>query len=104
VFREALDRCAAIAQSVLGFDIREILSASADAEKSAEALKQTSVTQPTLFAIEYALAGVGSGSGPLQVSTLLAFAGFFLLVSGAPLIAAFFATRGLTRLFGGASR
>jgi hypothetical protein len=65
---------------------------------------QVAILPLAAIAVEYALASIGSGSGPLPVSTLLAFAGFFLLVSGMPLIAAFMATRGLARLFGGASR
>jgi amino acid adenylation domain-containing protein len=56
VFREAMDRCAAAAQPVLGFDIRDVLFQSDDDVDAESALRQTSVTQPALFAIEYSLA------------------------------------------------
>ena len=50
VFREALDACADHAQAVLGFDLRERVFADAP-----EALLPTAVTQPAIFAVEYAL-------------------------------------------------
>ncbi len=57
VFRGEVDRCAGILSPVLGFDLRERLYPSAGAEgASAEALKETSLTQPALFTVEYALA------------------------------------------------
>ncbi|HLN61927.1 MAG TPA: type I polyketide synthase, partial [Symbiobacteriaceae bacterium] len=49
VFREAFDRCAA----VLGLDLKRLAF-----EGPAEQLNQTSITQPVLFACEYALAQV----------------------------------------------
>ena len=52
VFREEVDRCAEILRPQLGFDLREVLFA----EDASERLKQTVVTQPALFVIEYALA------------------------------------------------
>jgi len=51
VYREALDRCADILQVHLGDDLRSHVLA----ERS-EALDQTWLTQPALFAVEYALA------------------------------------------------
>jgi acyl transferase domain-containing protein/acyl carrier protein len=55
VFREALDRCAAIFDAQLGRPLLDLLFAP---EESAEAelLNQTGFTQPALFAFEYALA------------------------------------------------
>src|SRR5215213_9948823 len=52
VFRTEVDRCAEILKPQLGFDLRDILFAA----ESSERLKQTVVTQPALFVIEYALA------------------------------------------------
>ena len=81
-----------------------LLAIARDGRGGRTAWWQVAILPLAAIGIEYALASVGSGSGPLQVSTLLAFAGFFLLVSGAPLIVAFFLTRSLARLFGGATR
>ncbi len=53
VFREEVDRCAEILKPQLGFDLREVLFAN---QEASERLKQTVVTQPALFVIEYALA------------------------------------------------
>jgi len=50
-FRSALDECAEILAGELGFDLRERLFG-----EDAAALRETSVTQPATFAIEYALA------------------------------------------------
>ncbi|WP_114238541.1 polyketide synthase [Dyella sp. C9] len=50
-FRAALDECAGLLQDELGFDLRERLFTD-----DAEALRETSLTQPATFAIEYALA------------------------------------------------
>ncbi|HSL55154.1 MAG TPA: type I polyketide synthase, partial [Pyrinomonadaceae bacterium] len=57
VFRVEVDRCAEILEPQLGFDLREVLFAGEDrAAEAAERLKQTNVSQPALFVIEYALA------------------------------------------------
>jgi amino acid adenylation domain-containing protein len=57
VFAEKLNFCADILQPLLGFDLRKVFYPSEGQEdESAEILKQTTVTQPALFAIEYALA------------------------------------------------
>jgi len=57
VFREAVDACAEILRAPLGLDIREVLyPAAGDPEAAAERLRQTRLTQPALFVVEYALA------------------------------------------------
>jgi acyl transferase domain-containing protein len=54
LFREEVDRCSELLAPVLGFDIRTVVY-SRDKDTSAE-LRRTSVAQPALFIIEYALA------------------------------------------------
>ncbi len=57
VFREALDQCARLLQPHLGLDLRHILyPPEARREEAAARLDQTALTQPALFAVEYALA------------------------------------------------
>ncbi len=57
VFQEQLDLCAETLLPHLGFDLRDILyPGGQDSETAAQKLKQTYITQPALFAIEYALA------------------------------------------------
>ena len=56
VFRAAVDRCAAALEGILGRDLREVLYPDGDPAAAAEALRQTSTTQPALFTISYALA------------------------------------------------
>lgn len=57
VFRHQIDRACEILQPHLGLDLRQILYPSAEAVSAAtEQLKQTALTQPALFVIEYALA------------------------------------------------
>jgi acyl transferase domain-containing protein len=57
VFRDALDRCAEILRPELGFDLRDVLyPPEGDEDAATERLGQTAVTQPALFAVEYALA------------------------------------------------
>jgi phthiocerol/phenolphthiocerol synthesis type-I polyketide synthase E len=57
VFREQVDRCAALLRPHLGLDIREIIYPPPDKAPEAEQkLLQTVITQPALFTIEYALA------------------------------------------------
>ena len=56
-FRETVDQCCERLKSPLGLDLREVLFPAEDAlEQAAERLKQTELTQPALFVIEYALA------------------------------------------------
>lgn len=57
VFREHLDACAETLREHLQLDLREVLYPTAAAEaESTRLLGQTFITQPALFAIEYALA------------------------------------------------
>lgn len=62
MFRETVDKCCALLEPHLGFDLRDVLYPSiksADniqAEEVGQQLLQTAVTQPALFTIEYALA------------------------------------------------
>jgi acyl transferase domain-containing protein len=57
VFRQALDRCAEPLRAELGFDLRDLLyPLDGDEDAAAARLGQTAVTQPALFAVEYALA------------------------------------------------
>ncbi|HEY9856591.1 MAG TPA: amino acid adenylation domain-containing protein [Stenomitos sp.] len=56
-FRAELDRCARILQGHLGRDIRELIFATGEpGSKAALDLTETSIAQPALFAVEYALA------------------------------------------------
>ncbi|SCX96952.1 hybrid non-ribosomal peptide synthetase/type I polyketide synthase [Desulfoluna spongiiphila] len=57
VFQETLDRCAEGLVPHLGLDIREILfPAEGQEEEATRRLARTELTQPCLFAVEYALA------------------------------------------------
>ena len=57
LFREQVDRCAALLEPQLGLNLRDILYPSAGSEKSAAAqLQYTKFAQPALFVVEYALA------------------------------------------------
>jgi acyl transferase domain-containing protein len=57
VYRDALDRCALLLRPELGFDLRDVLfPAPGDEDAATARLQQTAVTQPALFAVEYALA------------------------------------------------
>lgn len=56
-FREQVDLCSELLEPHMGLDLRQVLCP--EAEQSGEAarqLEQTSVTQPALFVVEYALA------------------------------------------------
>jgi phthiocerol/phenolphthiocerol synthesis type-I polyketide synthase E len=57
-FREQVDLCCDLLQPHLALDLRSVLypGEGADLEAAAEQLKQTAITQPALFVIEYALA------------------------------------------------
>jgi acyl transferase domain-containing protein/acyl carrier protein len=56
VFREAVDRCCDTLQAHLGSDLREVMYPSAGGSADAQQrLQQTSIAQPALFTIEYAL-------------------------------------------------
>ncbi len=56
VFRSALDRCASILQPRLGFDLRSVLLPAEGDQTAADALMNTAIAQPALFAIGYATA------------------------------------------------
>ncbi len=56
LFREEVDRCCELLKKHLGLDLRDVLYPKADEEAAAEKLKQTSLAQPALFVVEYALA------------------------------------------------
>jgi acyl transferase domain-containing protein len=56
-FREEVDRCSEILKPLLSLDLRDILyPEERNGEGAAEKLRQTFITQPALFVIEYALA------------------------------------------------
>lgn len=56
-FRVELDRCCELLLPPLGFDLRDVLFPAAErAAEAAETLRQTDVTQPALFTVEYATA------------------------------------------------
>ncbi|NEN84856.1 type I polyketide synthase [Paenibacillus elgii] len=57
VYREQVDRCAERLQPLLGLDLRNVLyPPPSQAEEAASRLRQTALTQPALFVLEYALA------------------------------------------------
>lgn len=57
VFKAELDDCASALMAANGIDIRKILyPPDSDIDRASEQIKQTSITQPALFAVEYALA------------------------------------------------
>ena len=57
LFREMVDRCCAALEPALGMDLRTVLYPKPGNEEAAEQqLRQTSITQPALFVIEYATA------------------------------------------------
>ena len=60
IFKETVDFCAEYLQPILELDLREILypklTGEQALEKATQQLNQTSITQPALFVIEYALA------------------------------------------------
>ncbi|HJP92760.1 MAG TPA: type I polyketide synthase [Pyrinomonadaceae bacterium] len=55
-FREQVDLCSRLLEPDLNVDLRQILYGSANSPEAAEKLKQTSLAQPALFVVEYALA------------------------------------------------
>jgi acyl transferase domain-containing protein len=56
-FQDSVDECCDILEGEMGLDLRDILYPDPDdEEKAAEQLKQTAMTQPALFTIEYSLA------------------------------------------------
>nr|WJI96261.1 AesB [Aetokthonos hydrillicola Thurmond2011] len=70
VFRQQVDRCAEILQSLLGYDIRQLLFPPKDqTETASQKLEQVSVALSALFTIEYSLAQLWMSWGiqPLAV-------------------------------------
>jgi acyl transferase domain-containing protein len=66
VFRAELDRCCELMRPHLGLDLREVIHpAAGDEERAAETLYQTAVTQPALFAVEYAMGRMWTHYGVL---------------------------------------
>jgi len=55
-FKQIVDECCAILQNKIGFDLRDILFPVEENDEVRQKMKQTSITQPALFIIEYALA------------------------------------------------
>ncbi|MBE9034042.1 type I polyketide synthase [aff. Roholtiella sp. LEGE 12411] len=55
-FREQVDCCCLLLEPHLGLDLRSVIYAHESEKQLAEQLKQTSLAQPALFVIEYALA------------------------------------------------
>jgi amino acid adenylation domain-containing protein len=56
IFRDDINFCAEVLEPHLGLDLRKIIFPGAnELEKASEQLEQTSITQPALFIIEYAL-------------------------------------------------
>jgi len=97
LFRETIDRCASILEPHLGFDLRTFLYPQpGDEETAAAALRETRITQPAIFTIEYALAqlwlswgiqpsgAIGHSIGEFTAACL---AGVFSLEDGLMLIA-----------------
>ncbi|MBD0341961.1 MAG: type I polyketide synthase, partial [Microcoleus sp. Co-bin12] len=97
-FREQIDICSEILKPHLGIDLRHVLYPNeAQAEAATNQLKQTAITQPALFAIEYALAKlwmswgvhpkamIGHSIGEYVAACL---AGVFSLEDGLSLVAA----------------
>lgn len=98
VFRDTLDRCCALLAPHLGLDLRELLfAAAADESAAAARLEQTAITQPALFAVEYAMAQLWMSWG-VQPDALLGhsigeyvaacLAGVFSLENALALVAA----------------
>ncbi|MGH8163325.1 MAG: acyltransferase domain-containing protein, partial [Rhodanobacteraceae bacterium] len=98
VFGEAFERCCMLASGQLDRDLRAlILPPVGDEEAANRALAETRYTQPALFAVEYALAGlweswgmrpdamIGHSSGEYVAATL---AGVFTLEDAVTLICA----------------
>ena len=90
-FREALDDCAHILLDELGFDLRERMF-----DDDADALRATALTQPSTFAIEYALARLWMSMGIQPVAMVghsvgefvaAVLAGVMSLADGARLVA-----------------
>ena len=70
-FRDALDACSEALCVPLGLDLRDVLFArDRSPEQAAEDLRQTRLTQPALFAVEYSLARLWGALG-VQPSAMI---------------------------------
>jgi len=97
LFRSTVDRCAEILQPHLGRDLRKVLYPGSDEATAAESLRQTFLTQPAIFTIEYALSklwqswgvipqgAIGHSIGEFVAATI---AGVFSLEDALMLVAA----------------
>jgi amino acid adenylation domain-containing protein len=56
VFADVFNECADLAAPMLGMDLREVVFRWTDEGAAAERLRQTAITQPAIFSVEYALA------------------------------------------------
>ncbi|MBE8987837.1 type I polyketide synthase [Nostoc sp. LEGE 12450] len=98
IFQEQVDICADILKPYLGLDIRQIIYPSEPQTQTASAkLQQTSIAQPALFTIEYALAKLWMSWGVLPTAMIghsigeyvaATLAGVFSLVDALALVAA----------------
>src|SRR5207244_4751308 len=71
VFPTELDRCATLLEEELDFDIRDLVVVDAgNTDQVSDALSQTAVTQPVLFAVEYALARLWMSWGVQPVAMI----------------------------------
>ena len=70
VFRDAIERCAAILQPHLETDLRNVLYPEAGDDAAAAALTNTALAQPALFATSYATARFWMANGILPVAML----------------------------------
>ncbi|MEO6863261.1 MAG: beta-ketoacyl synthase N-terminal-like domain-containing protein, partial [Microcoleus sp.] len=97
LFRSTVDRCAEILEPHLGRDLRQVLYPGSDETAAAESLRQTFLTQPAIFTVEYALAqlwqswgvtpqgAIGHSIGEFVAATI---AGVFSLEDALMLVAA----------------
>lgn len=58
VFREQVDRCSELLSPILGLDLRHAIYPHAGQTGTADMLRQTRITQPALFVVEFALASL----------------------------------------------
>ena len=94
LFREEIDRCALLLRPPLGYDLRDALFGS---DATDERLRETALTQPALFSVEYALARLLMSWGIVPVAMLghsvgeyvaACLAGVFTLEDALALVAA----------------
>ncbi|HEY4303866.1 MAG TPA: amino acid adenylation domain-containing protein [Gemmatimonadaceae bacterium] len=70
VFREEMDRLFAASRDVMQRDLRAAMFGTTDPDAAARDLRETSVTQPALFAIEYALAKLWESFGVVPATMI----------------------------------